>query len=85
MPTQFTFELGVNAGNLLKNKSIHIGTADNEYTGAATSSTKHLGKSQDPEKIQTAVLSETRVATDKFFFGNENMFPDIKDVSTIHC
>jgi hypothetical protein len=41
---------------------------------------KHIGKSLDADKSQTAVLSDLRQATDKFFFGNENFLPDIKDV-----
>jgi hypothetical protein len=37
-----------------------------------TTSTNKLGKSIDTEKH---LLSDLRVATDKFFMGNENFFP----------
>jgi hypothetical protein len=39
-----------------------------------TTSTNKLGKSIDAEKHLT---SDLRVATDKFFMGNENFFPQI--------
>lgn len=46
-----------------------------------TTSTNKLGKSIDAEKH---LLSDLRVATDKFFMGNENFFPQItNDVTFI--
>lgn len=63
------------------NKSLNYEGAagtSGDYSGA-TASMKQLGK--DPEK---SLLSDLRVATDKFFMGNENFLPDIKDVCSNH-
>jgi hypothetical protein len=55
---------------------------DTQYQGA-TGSSKQLIKSIDHDKVKDALMSDLRVATDKFFMGanNENYFlPEIKDV-----
>jgi hypothetical protein len=37
--------------------------------------------SADPDKTQHHIMQDLRVATDKFFMGNENFLPSIGDVS----
>lgn len=70
--------MGIGKG-LLMHKSMNIGAGDNEQI---TSSKQFAKVPGDPEKTQTALISDLRVATDKFFMGNENFLSDLaKDVS----
>jgi len=53
-----------------------------EYQGMQQSS-KNLVKTVDPEKAHSSLISDLRVATDKFFLNgqkDENFLPEIKDV-----
>ncbi len=73
--------IGQNNGSLLKQKQQNV----DDYMGAG-SSAKLKGIS-DPDKMHTALMSDLRVATDKFFIGgqtrdeNVNFLPEIKDVT----
>lgn len=55
-----------------------------EYPGMQSS--KNLVKTVDPEKAHNSLMSDLRVATDKFFLTgqkDENFLPDIKDVKLL--
>ena len=50
--------------------------AGEDYSGSSTTQFKQLQRSSaDPDKTHLSHMSDLRVATDKFFMGNENFLP----------